>query len=49
MCSFIENELWPIVGSADFEPDILIEACVKELKCGLFSGGKKLGDHINKK
>ena len=33
----------------DFELDILIEACVKELNCGLFSGGKKLGDTAAKK
>ena len=32
-----------------FELDILIEACVKELNCGLFSGGRKLGDLVKKK
>jgi len=37
------------VEITDFELDILIEACVKELNCGLFSGGKKLGDIVKKK
>ena len=33
----------------DFELDILIEACVKELNCGLFSAGKRPGDTFKKK
>jgi hypothetical protein len=32
-----------------FELDVLIEACVKELNCGLFGGEKKPGDHVSKK
>jgi len=37
------------VEITDFELDILIEACVKELNCGLFSGSRKLGDYAAKK
>jgi len=34
------------VGITAFELDILIEACVKELNCGLFSGSRRLKDYI---
>ena len=37
------------VEITDFELNILIEACVKELNCGLFSGSRQLGDYITKK